>query len=451
MSAFSYRRTTFYREHFSSLGWMKNVSSLMAVYVALSSAFLFSVCPQTANAAGYGINENSASYMGTSFAGRASNPIDASIAANNPAGISFVEDSTVSVGTAVIMKGGEFEGKHTLPPDNVIAQGKTEDFQVTTPVPFGHFVMPINDRLSFGISGYGPFGIELDYKDDWAGRYFGDKTHVKVINLQGTLSYQLAEDFSVGFGLVGSYVTGELTQLTSPVDIPGVADTSAKIKGDDKTMAWNIGALWQVTPVTNLGLVYHSRLDFSLKGDFELDSPATKLDASLDIIMPERAALSITHQLGQRWTLLADATWTRWSRFKEFHVKTSDPGISSYIPMHWKDVWAFSLGVSCQLSGQWLLRAGYMLDQSPVDDDNRTVRSPDADRNWFTLGANWQATRNLSIDLSYAFVDLKKGGISESKHNVPGTGDDVVSSYGKLTGDYSNSSHIVAAQLNYRF
>ena len=184
--------------------------------------------------------------------------------------------------------------------------------------------------------------------------------------------------------------------------------------------------------------------------------------------MPERAALSITHKMDSHWTLMADATWTRWSRFEEFYVKakrnmtvnlsglpnlpptiSTDP--SSYIPMNWNDVWAFSIGTSYQVTPEWLLRAGYMRDNSPVDDKNRTVRSPDADRNWFTFGANWQATESLSIDVSYAYVVMDKGKISESKHNVPGSDNDIKTSYGKITGEYDNRSHIVAAQLNYCF
>ena len=355
MSAFPYRLTT--------------------LSAALSSALLISTFPQTANAAGYGINENSASYMGTGFAGRASNPIDASIAANNPAGISFVKDNTVSVGSAVILQGGEFEGEYYRPPiiyeDKEIDpsysdEGKTKDFQKTTPVPFGHFVMPINDRFSFGLSGYGPFGIELDYKDDWPGRYFGDETSVKVMNLQGTLSYKPCDDLSIGFGLIGSYVKGKLTQQSG---VPGFLPLDANIEGDDSTVGWNLGALWRVTDRTMIGVVYHSKLDFTLKGDIKVrgdlniqDFPLLtiddKIDASLAITMPERAAVSITHKLDDRWTVMADATWTRWSRFEEFYVKAKrdlpltgiqgGPSLnpSSYIPMKWKDVWALSIGAS---------------------------------------------------------------------------------------------------------
>ena len=463
---------------------------LSPLSAALASTVVLSTFSFAVYAAGYGINENSASYMGTGFAGRASNPVDASIAANNPAGISFVQGSTVSLGTAVILEGGEFEGEYNRPPLPVgdatlpaySEEGKTRDFQKRAPVPFGHFVMPVNDRFSFGLSGYGPFGIELDYRDDWPGRYFGDKTSVKVINLQGTLSYKPFDNFSVGFGLIGSYVDGKMTQKTG---LPGAIPFNGNVEGDDKTLSWNIGALWRANDRTMIGIVYHAPLEFTLEGTVKVNGNITvpdmdlpgnippgsypiiddKAKASLEVTMPERAALSITHQLGRRWTVMADVTWTRWSRFEEFYIKAKEkvytkplPDVgplgfdpSSYIPMKWKDVWAFSIGVSYQFTPQWLFRAGYMRDQSPVDNDNRTVRSPDSDRNWFTAGVNWKATDNLNFDLAYAYVDLKKGSISETRHNVPGSETDVNPAYGTLTGDYNNSSHIVAAQVNYRF
>ncbi|KEQ19005.1 hypothetical protein GZ78_02910 [Endozoicomonas numazuensis] len=445
----------------------------MAVLSPLFAAMAFSFHSSTAQSAGYGIYENSAGYMGTAFAGKASNPQDASIAANNPAGIAYVEGTQISVGSAVIFEGGEFEGQHIAPnlqgQLEVVAQGKTKDFQSTTLVPFGHFVIPMNEQLSFGLSGYAPYGIELDYDKSWAGQYFGNKTSVKTINIQGTVSYKFQEDFSVGFGLIGSYVKGELTQKSSgtaptdpPISIPPQnANIDAKVDGDAEAIGWTVGALWRVREQTYLGLSYFSQLDFKLKGDVAANGTATlfgqtlpvneKSKAKLDITMPEKAALSLTHHLNDEWTLMADATWTRWSRFEEFYVRADNSDLSSYIPIKWTDVWSWSFGASWQVAPEWKLRAGYMFDQSPVDDKNRTARTPDADRNWFTLGANWKADPKFSIDLSYAYVSLKKGKVSETKHNPPGDSPEVVESYGTFTGEYNNSSHIVAAQLNYIF
>ncbi|WP_422135027.1 OmpP1/FadL family transporter [Endozoicomonas sp. ALD040] len=426
----------------------------LAVLSPLLAAMAVSFHSSNAFSAGYGINENSASYMGTAYAGRASNPQDASIAANNPAGIAYVEGTQVSVGSAIILEGGEFEGQHTLPTGTVVAQGKTEDFVSTSGVPFGHFVMPLNDQISFGISGYAPNGIELEYDDDWAGRYFGIKTSFKTVNLQGTVSYKFQEDFSIGFGLIGSYVEGELTQNTDVTNFlrEGLPAAEAKIEGDDKTLAWTLGALWNVYDRTYVGLAYFSEIDFELEGDVKLSGPVNrKSDAKLEITMPERAALSLTHQLNDEWTLMAEATWTRWSRFEEFYVRADNSDLSSYVPINWKDAWAWSFGATWQVLPEWKLRAGYMFDESPVDDDNRTVRTPDSDRNWFTVGANWRPDTNLSIDISYAYVSLKEGKIDEAKYNKPPNQGTPIDSFGVITGEYDNCSSIVAAQLNYIF
>lgn len=427
-----------------------NRKVILASAVALASQVSF------VQAAGYGINEHSASYLGTGFAGRASNAIDASVAASNPAAISFVEGSQVSVGADVILEGGKFEGEysgHPSRPDSA-RSGSTEDFQQTSFVPFGHFVMPINDKWSFGLSGYAPFGIELDYDDDWAGQYFADKTSVQIMNLQGTLSYKFNDDLSVGFGLIGSHAKGELTQKTWLPNPGGSgylpAPGDATIKGDDNTLGWNIGAVWNVTDATTLGLSYHSKLDFKLDGDFILENSVadTNVPAELEITMPEKVMASVTHKIDEQWTVMADATWTRWSRFQEFNVTSSGTSVS-YVPMNWKNTWALSLGTSYQLNDQWLLRGGYMFDQSPVDNDNRTARTPDANRNWFTLGANWKAAENLSVDFAYAYVKLQNGSINEGKHSGVDTPADP--SYGFLTGNYKSSSHIFGLQLNYRF
>ena len=64
---------------------------------------------------------------------------------------------------------------------------------------------------------------------------------------------------------------------------------------------------------TSLGIAYHSKLDFNLEGDFSLKNVQPKLPASLEIIMPEKLMFSATHKLDNRWTVMADITWTRWA------------------------------------------------------------------------------------------------------------------------------------------
>ncbi len=424
---------------------LKNYSIFPSVIITLCGS-LAVIQSNSCHGAGYGINENSASYMGTGFAGRSSNAIDASILASNPSGMGFMTERSISAGSAVIFKGGKFDGTFSDSPLGQPISGSTNDFQANTFVPFGHIVVPIEEHINLGFSGYAPFGVELDYDKNWVGRFFGLKTSVKVINLQASISYRILDTLSVGVGIIGSYVQGELTQKTFVPQISG--SFPAKVNGDDKTLSWNAGLLWNVDDRTSVGFAYHDSLKFTLEGESKVEGIG-KHDAKLDITMPERAAFSLTHHFDSQWTFMAEATWSRWSRFDKFHVKAG-PKFSSYVPMNWKDVWAFSGGVSYRVNSEWLVRAGYMRDNSPVDDKNRTVRSPDADRSWYTCGINWKPAADLSVDVSYAYVDMGKNKITEQKHSAVSP-HGALSPYGTLTGEYDNQSHVIAAQLNYTF
>ena len=252
--------------------------------VILASAIALASQVSFVQAAGYGINEQSASYLGTGFAGRASNAIDASISATNPAGISFVDGRQISAGADVILEGGDFNGSLD-PAMGPVEYGSTDGFQKTSFVPFGYFVMPVDDKWSFGLAGYAPYGIELDYEDGWVGQSFAKKTSVQVMNIQGTVSYKFNDDVSVGFGLIGSHVKGELTSKAY-----GLID--GNIEGDDNTVAWNIGTIWNVTDATTLGLAYHSKLDFKLGGTYTT-SISPEENVSLSIVMPEKLMASV--------------------------------------------------------------------------------------------------------------------------------------------------------------
>lgn len=410
--------------------------------------------PSALFAAGYGINEQSASYLGTAFAGRGSNPVDGAIAATNPAGIAFVEGISVSAGMDVVLQGGKFDGTFIDYPSPfqpskqaTTTYGRDKNFVKTSAVPFGYFSMPVIDGLTLGLAGYAPYGIKIDYDDNWVGKSFGVETSVEVMAFQGTVAYEVIDGFSVGVGLIFGHVSGKLTSSTS------------ELKGSHNTFAWNVGALWNVTDSSALGLTYHSQYNFNINGDVTVFGAAS-IPAKLAITMPEKVIASFTQKIGDQWQVMADITWTRWSRFREFDVlnaqafeiqalKFSIPvGASlNYVPMNWKNTMAYAIGTSYQLNDSWLLRAGFMYDGSPVSDANRTVRSPDGDRFWFTLGANWKIIPDLSIDFALAYVKLRDGTIDEEKYALISkkpTGD-------KITGNYSAGTPILGVQLNYTF
>lgn len=121
-----------------------------------------------AGAAGFALNETSASSAGTAYAGRGSNVEDASVMAANPAGIALLEQAQVTGGLGYVVPKGEFTGTGT--PGGASSD---DNFLKSAVIPFGYYAAPIDDQWSWGIGVYAPFGATSDYDADWAGRYIG--------------------------------------------------------------------------------------------------------------------------------------------------------------------------------------------------------------------------------------------------------------------------------------
>jgi long-chain fatty acid transport protein len=394
-------------------------------------------------ASGFAINEQSVSSMGTAFAGRSSSADDASTVFGNPAGMARIKREQVSGGIALIHAKTEIDN----------ASGSTSGSNDGDMVPFigapmGYYVKPLDDNWSFGLGLYVPFGLVTDYERNFQGRYHGDRSEVRVITLQPTLSYRFNEQLSIGFGPTINRIDGELTSaINNP--IPGAGDGKVEIKGDDTALGYNVGVLFEITPQTRFGLTYHSKVDYRLKGDttvsgpgFVIGSSAGTYDASLELTTPESVDFSVTHELDADWTLYAGSTWTRWSRLEE--IRADNKGVGGFLggaltsisePQNWQDTWAHAVGAAYKLNPQWTLRAGLAVDQSPTNNLDRSPRIPTGDRTIFSLGTAWSPNDDVTIDLAYSYLMEDDAHIEKDDYSAT----------------YKNTAHGLGAQVTYRF
>ena len=426
-------------------------------WIKTTLALAIGALSSQAMANGLAINEHSASGMGTSFAGRSSNVLDASTVAANPAGMSKLERREVSGGLAFIHALTDIE------PAAGNASGTTDgDMVPFSTIPFGYYVTPINDKLHFGLGLYVPFAVASDYEKNFQGRYKGLHSAVEVVNLQPTISYKVNDQVSVGAGLVISRIYGKLTNnLTFNSALP---DAKVEIEGDDISYGFNAGVLVDINDQLSWGLTYKSQVKYALEGDNKVSgAPNLSLlnplypdltplnntyDASVDITLPESIDTSVTYRLDDQWTLYGGATWTRWSRLDALVVKNKGvhPAFAGDFgtlteDLKWEDTWSFAVGASYQLNPQWVLRAGLALDESPTNDTHRTTRIPVSDRTIFSVGAGWNINQDMTLDLAYSYLMEDEGKIDqEAKTYQPG-----------YSAKYENSAHGLAAQLTYRF
>ena len=408
-----------------------------------------------AMANGLALNEQSASSAGSAYAGRASTAANASTLFGNPAGMSRLERAEVSGGLAFIDASTDIsDAEGQLAPGLPVSGTNDGDMVPFSTIPFGYYVTPISDKLHAGIGVYAPFGVESDYENGWQGRYEGVTSMVQVVTIQPTVSYAFNDRVSVGFGPTINHISGELTSNVPAAAfnpaLAAMSDADVEIEGDDIAYGYNLGVLFGITDRLDWGLTYHSKVDYSLEGDTTISgtpapvAPAIdgKYDAELDITMPESVDTSFRFQATDALALYAGATFTRWSRLEGIEVENS--GVNAMFQssfgtiteeLEWEDTWSFAVGGAYQLNPKWVIRAGYAFDESPTNDQHRTVRIPVSDRDIYTLGAGWNVSDDLTLDAAYAYIDEEKGEVNQDTYSA----------------DFENSAHGLALQATYRF
>jgi len=427
---------------------MKKVmlKTTLSLAVTLASSQIF--------ASGFALNEQSVSGMGTGFAGRSSAADDASTVFGNPAGMSRLQGQQVTGGIAVI------DATTNIKDADGNASGTNKgDMVPFTGVPMGFYTNRLNDQWAVGVGVYAPFGLATEYEKGFKGRAFGSTSDVAVVTIQPTVSYAFNDRVSIGFGPTINRISGKLESDLSVM--PGrLPETHVKIKGDDTALGFNAGILVQATDTTRVGLTYHSKVSYKLKGHTDIEpGPGTpagtinsnRYDASLSIDTPESWDLSVTQDLSDAWKVYAGSTWTRWSRLKDITVENK--GVNATTAgnvgavafgtikedQNWHDTWAYAIGTSYQLNKQWVLRTGLTWDQSPTNNTNRSPRIPTGDRTIFSLGAGYAVTDDLTIDVAYSYLKEE----SVKVNDVKGAN--------RYSAKYENSANGFALGATYKF
>ncbi len=418
-----------------------------------------------AMAAGFALNEQSISGMGTSFAGRSSSADDATTLFGNPAGMSRLKREEVSFGMAAIHAKTDINDNSAFTPQGAgglrgpVGGSNDGDMVPFTAVPMGYYVKPIDDKWAVGVGLYVPFGMITDYESGYQGRYHGDYSEVRVITVQPTVSYRINEKLSIGFGPTINRIDGQLESASINRFSAGANDGRVKVKGDDTALGFNAGLLYEFSPETRAGITYHSKVEYTLEGDTKLSGPgfdqlatfgiqaSGTYDASLDLTTPESVDVSLTHELNDDWTLYAGAMWTRWSRFESIIIENE--GMSPALPsavrtiveeQDWHDTWSYALGAAYKLNREWTLRTGLAFDQSPTNNEHRSPRIPSGDRTAVSFGLAWNPTDDVTVDLAYSYLweeDTKVRRDSPTR--------------GIYNATYENSAHGFGAALSYRF
>lgn len=413
---------------------MQSTRLIRAIRLATLAAV---AAPASVFAGGFSLNEQSASAMGVANAGAVANPENATTALFNPAGMSQLKGTNISFGAAVLdIKAEAKSASATNTLGGSVNGGTGGDIADPAFLPNFYLTHEINESIDVGFGFHAPYGLAADYEDDFVGRYFADKTELTVISFSPAISVNNGNGLSMGLGLNVMYAEGRLSkyqdirgvlaQQVGPAQAGPLANAYeaefgapyADINGDDIGVTFRVGFLYELSDRTQFGLAAQTGTEFNLEGDVEISNfpapggqPPTGLmpvtlteDVRVPLAIPESITLGARHQLNDTVTLLAGASYSRWSRFEELDIISREGGtgqvsgltgneVITHITEKWKNTWQFNVGSIWQVTPEWALKAGYAWDESPVD-NYLTARIPSSDRHWLTLGGQWKSVDN---------------------------------------------------------
>ncbi len=420
---------------------MTMINRLTIKHALVASSILAAVFAHQAMAAGFQINEMSASLQGQALAGAGATTNDPSAMAYNPATLATVKGNQVQLGgsylvpsisynnaTADHVPGGEsgISAENSISPAALLPTG-----YAATTLPYG-----IHAGLAVNV----PWGLSTKYNPNWAGNADAINSSVETVDIAPTLAYQIDKYVAVGAALHAQYASVDYSQNLLVDDILLIP---SNLTGNSWGYGYSLGVL--LTPIegTNVGISYRSKITQDIKGtanETVLGTPVP-IPANADITMPEVINIALSQQITSKLTGLATAQWTRWDRMQAITVYNSSNGtLLQNNTLDWKNSWMFSLGADYQLTDQWVLKSGVAMDQTPTQDLYRDARIPDSNRYWFTVGAGYTPVKNITLNMAYEHIFMMPQSIDVN--TTPGY---------NLTADYHGSADIFAGSVNWTF
>ncbi|MEX4121932.1 OmpP1/FadL family transporter [Haemophilus influenzae] len=429
-----------------------------------------------ANAAAFQLAEVSTSGLGRAYAGEAAIADNASVVATNPALMSLFKTAQFSTGGVYVDSRINMNGDVDASIKSIMNMTKYGSASQRNVVPGAfvpnlYFVAPVNDKFALGAGMNVNFGLKSEYDDSYDAGVFGGKTDLSAINLNLSGAYRVTEGLSLGLGVNAVYANAQvernagliadtiqdgqiknaLKTVDSQTKIPDILTSKDKsvVSLQDRAawgFGWNAGVMYQFNEANRIGLAYHSKVDI----DFA-DRTATSLGAKdieagktgITLTLPDYLELSGFHQLTDKFAVHYSYKYTHWSRLTKLNASFEDGKKAFDKELQYSNNSRVALGASYNLDEKLTLRAGIAYDQA-ASRHQRSAAIPDTDRTWYSLGATYKFTPNLSADLGYAYLKGKKVHFKE----VQQVGGHIITN-----ANYTSQAHanLYGLNLNYSF
>lgn len=440
---------------FQLLHTMKSTCLISTGAVAFISAGIMTPSSyHTAQAAGFFVQEVSSSGQGTSYAGQAATSRDASVLFHNPAGLTHLDGAQVNAAIHNIFTHTELQDEGSTVNGTPLgnAAGPFAAFAAFTddggnpggftPVPNLYAATPLDDeqRLWAGIGVAAPFGLGVQYDDNFFGSFTARRVDLKTIDFIPTLSYQVNDWLSVGASAIVQYA-----DINLQINLP---DTSLlRVNADDLAYGYKFGVSLTPNDALTIGAAYRSKINQDFEGDIDPSTINGNTDSAGfgTLNLPDIANFAVAYDIDDKWTILGGVDWYGWSATD---TVTITPDVVGGTPVTlnfaYENTVNVNLGAEYKYSDTLTLRAGYQYDETPTTIEGRSAVNPDGDRHWFSGGGTYKYSEKINLDFGLTYIDIEDANINQTRAAGPVT----VNVLGEGTKSYAV---IGTVGINYKF
>ncbi|MWP97497.1 hypothetical protein F9855_04315 [Glaesserella parasuis] len=406
-----------------------------------------------ASAAAFQLAEVSTSGLGMAYAGNAAVADNASVVATNPALMTKFKQVEISAGgvyvDADVDVEGSFKGSFNRTvngraiPSSATGNANAKDIIPSAIVPNLYVVAPISERFAVGGGVNVNYGLKSEFEKTYSAGVLAGKTKLSAVNYNFSSAYDLGYGFSFGAGLNAVHAKATLERHFGALNPMAPTATASRLKGDKWGFRWNVGLTYDINENNRLGVAYHSPVDLRFKGKYVgTQSANVEIPGRLNLELPAYWEISGYHKLTEKLAVQYSYKKTHWNSFRELRATDNNGKVLLQKDKKFNNNSRIALGVSYDVIEALTLRAGIAYDES-ASVAHPSISIPDTYRTWYTLGATYRFTPNLSVDLSYAHLSGSKNTFTESQVTA------VTSAVGEFK--VKSTANLYGLNVNYKF
>ena len=327
-------------------------------------------------------------------------PLDAASVLTNPAGMSFLP-GRIDFGASYFKPSVQYNATESAGMGGAVINRDgaiIDSDRGGSPVPAFGLIVPLTDRIKFGIGAYGVAGMGVDYKSNlYSGVTY---TSYSQMRFAPGLSYKINDMVSIGAVVNVMYATMEFNAASGFGQQPHMGASSF---GYGATF----GVLVKPVDFLQIGLAYETKSTFQ---DFAFNT-SSGVD-KIEFNQPQTATIGFGIKPIKDLLIGFDVEWIRWSETNGQNQPQYTQNASGAMAwnLDWSDQFVYKIGIQYQVHPMIALRAGYNYGKMPLESGRafENIAFPAVSEHHITAGLGINLTNKLTLNIGGMYSPTAK-------------------------------------------